>query len=348
MHSIVGGDTIQVMKTAAELRKLGVHAEVFRASDKIDYNRFDLLHFFNIIRPSDHLYHINNSNKPFVVSTIYLEYGGFDRMGRDPRHRFFFGMLNDSVSEYVKNIFRFYKKQDKMISTEYLWGHRRSIRKILGRASAILPNSNSELRRIVRDFDYKGDSMVVPNGVDREVFSIIPEGIKREQKVICVAQVFGMKNQHAVIESCKKLGVPVQIVGNPPPNHAEYYNYCKKIAGPGVTFTSFLPQEKLVELYASSKVHALPSWFETTGLSSLEAAAMGCNIVVSPNGDTREYFDGHAWFGSPEDPPSIDKAIAEALESLPDMNFRDIILEKYTWKKAAEVTLSAYEKVLKS
>lgn len=347
MHSIVGGDTIQVLKTAGELRKLGVHAEVFRASDKIDYDRFDLLHFFNIIRPSDHLYHINKSNKPYVVSTIYLEYSGFDKYGRDRRHRVFFGLLNDSVSEYMKNLFRFYKRQDKMISREYLWGHKRAIKKILNGAAAILPNSASERDRIIRDFDFGGDSVVVPNGVDGEVFRTIPEGITREQKVISVAQVFGMKNQHAVIESCKKLGVPVQIVGNPPPNHAEYYNYCKKIADRNVTFTSFLPQEKLLEHYAASKVHALPSWFETTGLSSLEAGAMGCNLVVSPNGDTRDYFEGHAWFGSPENSPSIDKAIEDALNSPSNLNFRDVVLEKYTWEKAAEVTRSAYEKVLK-
>lgn len=346
MHSVVGGDTIQVMKTAEELKKLGVQAEVFRASDAIDYDRFDLLHFFNIIRPSDHLYHINKSHKPFVISTIYLEYTDFDRLGRDPRHRFFFGMLNDSVSEYVKNLFRFYKKQDKMISPEYLWGHRRAIKKILGRAAAILPNSKSELHRIIRDFDYAGESVVVPNGVDLEVFRNLPQGITREQKVISVAQVFGMKNQHAVIESCKKLGVPVEIIGNPPPNHTGYFNYCKKIADKDVTFTGFIPQQKLVEHYASAKVHALPSWFETTGLSSLEAGAMGCNIVVSPNGDTRDYFDGHAWFGSPEDQASIDKAISDALESPVDLSFRDIVLENYTWKKAAEVTYTAYQKAL--
>jgi glycosyltransferase involved in cell wall biosynthesis len=136
-------------------------------------------------------------------------------------------------------------------------------------------------------------------------------------------------------------------VGNPPPNHTEYYNYCKKIADKNVTFTSFLPQQKLIEHYAASKVHALPSWFETTGLSSLEAAAMGCNLVVSPNGDTRDYFEGHAWFGSPEDPLSIDKAIEDALNSPSNMEFRDIVLEKYTWKKAAEATRIAYEHVLK-
>jgi glycosyltransferase involved in cell wall biosynthesis len=200
---------------------------------------------------------------------------------------------------------------------------------------------------VKKNFGFSGKSFVVPNGIDLEVFHTIPKGITRQQKVICVAQVFGMKNQHTVIESCKKLGIPVQIVGNPPPNHTEYYNYCKKIADKNVTFTSFLPQQKLIEHYAASKVHALPSWFETTGLSSLEAAAMGCNLVVSPNGDTRDYFEGHAWFGSPEDPLSIDKAIEDALNSPSNMEFRDIVLEKYTWKKAAEATRIAYEHVLK-
>lgn len=346
MHSIVGGDTIQVVKTADELNKIGVHTDVFRASDKIDYDKYDLLHFFNIIRPSDHLYHIAKSRKPYVVSTIYLEYSGFDKFGRDKRHRVFFGMLNDSVSEYMKNLFRFYKKQDKMISREYLWGHKRAIKKILNNAAAILPNSISEQNRIIKDFGYNGKSFAIPNGVDYDIFKAIPEGIAREQKVISVAQVFGMKNQHAVIESCKKLGVPVQIVGNPPPNHSGYYNFCKRIAGKDATFTAFLPQGKLLEYYASSKVHALPSWFETTGLSTLEAGAMGCNLVVSPNGDTREYFDGYAWFGSPEDQASIDKAIEDALNSPVNPDFRDIVLEKYTWKRAAEVTRDAYEEVL--
>jgi len=41
---------------------------------------------------------------------------------------------------------------------------------------------------------------------------------------------------------------------------------------------------------ADIQVHMLPSWFETTGLSSIEAAVMHCNIVITDKGDTREYF----------------------------------------------------------
>ncbi|MCF8366337.1 MAG: glycosyltransferase [Bacteroidales bacterium] len=346
MHTVVGGDTIQVLKTTQELNRLGVNAQVFKAGENIDYEKFDLLHFFNLIRPADHLYHIRKSNKPYVFSTIYLDYSGFDKFGRSKSHRILFGMMNASVSEYVKNIFRFYKGQDKMVSSEYLLGHKRAVKKLLSEASAILPNSVSELNRIKHDFDYTGESMVVPNGIDINLFRQIPENVNREQKVICMAQVFGMKNQHTLIEACNKLNLPLEIIGNPPPNHAGYYNFCKKIAGKNVTFHGFLPQEKLIRIYASSKVHALPSWFETTGLSSLEAGALGCNLVVSPNGDTEDYFKNNAWFCLPNDQQSINKAVEDAVNSPSNMRFRDIILEKYTWTRAAEVTKEAYQKVL--
>ncbi len=348
MYSVFGGDTVQVLKTAAELKKIGVNADVFRADDHINYDRYDLLHFFNIIRPSDHLYHIRKSGKPYLVSTIYLEYTGFDRRGRSNSHRLVFGMLKESGSEYIKNLFRFFKGQDRMISNEYLRGHKRAIKTILNNAAAILPNSQSEYNRVIRDFGYNGACTVVPNGIDADIFGVLPNDVSREQKVICVAQVFGMKNQHLLIEACNQLDVPLDIVGNPPPNHKSYLEKCRRIAGKRVNFYGFIPQEQLVKLYASAWVHALPSWFETTGLSSLEAAAQGCNLVVSSLGDTADYFTDHAWFCTPDDHASIVEAVKQALNSPADMTMREVILEKYTWKKAAEVTLNAYEAALEN
>jgi glycosyltransferase involved in cell wall biosynthesis len=346
MYSVFGGDSVQVLKTAAELRELGVQADVYKASDKISYEDYDLLHFFNIIRPSDHLYHIRKSKKPYVVSTIYLEYGGFDRKGRSARHRFIFGLVRESGAEYLKNLFRFFKKQDVMISKEYVLGHYRAIITILRNAAAILPNSESEYRRVVRDFDYKGKCNVVPNGVDQNVFGVIPKDVKRQHKVICAAQVFGMKNQHLLIEACKKLKVPLDIVGNPPPNHSTYFEMCRNMAGQDVSFPGFLTQDQLARQYASAKVHALPSWFETTGLSSLEAGAMGCNLVVSTLGDTADYFKDHAWFCTPEDPGSITLALQGALNAPANHAMRDVVLTKYTWKRAAELTRQAYLEII--
>lgn len=346
MFSITGGDTVQAVKTAEELKQFGVTVEVFRACDTIPYEKFDLLHFFNIIRPADHIYHIQKSKKPYVISTIYLQYNTFDQHGRGKFHRTLFSLLGESRSEHFKNLYRFLKKQDQFISKEYLLGHKRAMKKILNGASMILPNSFSEYKRIVRDMAYQGKYMVVPNGVDSNIFTNIPKNIPREEKIICVAQIFGMKNQHALIKAGAKLDVPVEIIGNPPPNHADYYNYCKKISGKKVKFYSFLPQEELVKHYAGAKVHALPSWFETTGLSTLEAGAMNCNLVVGTGGDTRDYFEDFAWFAEPDDQDSIEKAIGNALASPNTNTMRETVLTKYTWKKAAEVTHKAYTEVL--
>ena len=93
-------------------------------------------------------------------------------------------------------------------------------------------------------------------------------------------------------------------------------------------------------------MHVLPSWFETTGLSSLEAAAMGCNIVITNKGDAKEYFMEYAYYCDPESPPSILKAVEEAARNPMNTNLPDLIRKKYTWHEAAQKTLEAYKTVL--
>ena len=79
LYEVSGGDTIQIIKTAEELRKLGVVVDIKLSNEKnINYGQYDLLHFFNIIRPSDIIAHIDKCNKPFVVSSIYLLYEDFE------------------------------------------------------------------------------------------------------------------------------------------------------------------------------------------------------------------------------------------------------------------------------
>lgn len=346
MYSIKGGDTIQVLKTAEQLNKLAVKADVFRACDKIPYEQYDLIHYFNIIRPSDHLYHIKKSKKPYVVSTIYVDYTDFDNNRSNRFHKLALGLMGQARSEYIKNLYRYTKKQDELVSAEYLLGHYRAIKNVLQGASLILPNSGSEYRRIVEKFPFSGEYRIVPNGVDSLLFDLIPEKIQREDKVLCVAQIYGLKSQELLIRACQKLKVPLELVGSYPPNHKEYYDHCKSISNGNVRLTGFIPQEMLVNLYAGSKVHAMPSWFETTGLSSLEAGAMGCNLVVGTGGDTRDYYKNDTWFCHPHDPKSIEQALEIALNSPNSGILRETILNEYTWERAAKVTLEAYSHVL--
>jgi glycosyltransferase involved in cell wall biosynthesis len=347
VFDVRGGDTTQFTKTTEELKKLGVDCDVFKASDRIEYGNYDLLHLFNIIRPADHLKHIQKSHKPFVISTIYLDYSDFDRYGRNIPQRAVLSMLGKSRSEYLKNILRYGRRQDKLVSPAYLFGHLRAMREIVSNAALLLPNSHSEYNRLKRDTGIEKDYMVVPNGIDESFFKPVERGKKREKKVVSVGQVYGRKNQHRLIMACRKLKVPLDIIGKSPPNHKKYFEYCRELSGNGIRIVGYVPKEELYQAYQSAWVHALPSWFETTGLSSLEAGAMGCNLVVGTGGDTREYFEGHASFCDAADQQSIEKAVEEALSKPLSLDFREIILEHYTWKRAAEKTLEAYEKALK-
>ena len=98
--------------------------------------------------------------------------------------------------------------------------------------------------------------------------------------------------------------------------------------------------------YQAAKVHALPSWFETCGLSSLEAAAMGCNITITEKGFTREYFGDDAFYADPGDTESIFNTVEKASQSVFREELQQNILDKYTWKRAAAITAEAYKKII--
>jgi len=346
IDQVKGGDSLQLYNTASELRKLGVEVVIKKAHEPIDYREFDLLHLFNVIRPADHLKHLQRG-VPFVVSTIYLDYSTFDTHGRFGFQRQLFSTLGKDFSEYCKNNFRFLSSQDKLVSTTYLLGHQRAVKKILAEAAMLLPNSRSEYNRLFQDYGVESRCHVVPNGIDKQLFEVLPKAERIENQVLCVGQIYGLKNQHRLIEATRNMDVRLILIGKPPPNHLSYYHYCKKIAPSYVHFYDFMPQEQLLVHYAQSKVHALPSWFETTGLSSLEAGSMGCNLVVGSGGDTRDYFQGFATFCSADDVSGIKKALETEFQKTTQHTFREHILKNFTWENAAKETLAAYKKVLK-
>ncbi len=344
--SIRGGDSQQVLCTARELRNLDVEVDIKKASETVDYKRYDLMHLFNVIRPADHLDHISRSGFPYVLSTVYLDYSRFDTLGRGLLSRSLFRIAGKHHAEYLKNCYRMLNRQDTLVSKEYLLGHQRAVRKVLAGARMLLPNSQSEYNRLAADFGMQHAFRVIPNGIDSTIFHTLPEVERKENQVLCVGQIYGLKNQHRLIEATRHMEVKLVIIGKPPPNHRGYFEYCKKIAHRNVEFHDFMPQEELAQFYARSKVHALPSWFETTGLSSLEAGAMGCNIVVGTGGDTFDYFRDHASFCDAEDQPGIEAALETELRKENTSEFRNHILTHFTWEKAARETLSAYMKAL--
>lgn len=337
---------MQVHATAKYLRRLGVEVDVKASTDNIHYTSYDLLHFFNIIRPADILQHIR-SGKPYVVSTIFVDYSEYDKFHRPGMAGTLFKLLPAGTTEYAKAIARAIARKETIAAHEYLWrGHNHSIRKILRNAALLLPNSENEYRRLHQAFGIDKKYIVIPNGIDAEVFPPSAQTAKDPLMVICAARIEGIKNQRNLIAALNNTKYKLYLIGNSAPNQQAYYRQCVNDARRNVTLVANLPQEALARYYARAKVHVLPSWFETTGLSSLEAAAMGCNIVAGNRGDAGDYFGEHAFYCDPASPQSIRHAVEQAAAQPVDPTLEHQIRTKFTWQQAAFSTFQAYSTII--
>jgi glycosyltransferase involved in cell wall biosynthesis len=345
LFKVRGGDTVQIQETARHLESLGVKVDISLTTETIDYSPYDLLHFFNLIRPADILLHIRKSKKPYVVSTIFVEYGEFDKNYRKGLSGAVFKLFSPSFIEYAKTIARIFTTKEKLVSLEYIWlGQKMAVQRVIDEAAGLLPNSENEFKRIQKlyriDIPYK----VIPNGINQQLFKETEVAHEREHDmVLCVARIEGIKNQLNLIKALSGTKFRLYLVGNASPNQLAYYQACQQIAGENVIFVPAVTQDKLIEFYRKAKVHILPSWFETTGLSSLEAAAMGCNIVISNRGDAPEYFGSMARYCEPGIPDSIYSSIEKAANAPLFPGLRKHIFDHYTWEKAAKATLEAYQ-----
>jgi glycosyltransferase involved in cell wall biosynthesis len=272
-----GGDTVQIENTARYLRELGVEVDVLLASNKIEYSRYDLLHFFNIIRPADILTHIKKSKKPFVISTIYVDYTEYEKNHRKGFAGLLFKLLPSDLIEFVKVIARFIIKGDKIISPSYLLlGQKKAVKKIIREAALLLPNSQSEYQRLVTCYGIEKAFKVIPNAIDPNLFNLTSSSSVKDSKlVLCVGRIEGRKNQLNLIQALNNTEFKLFIIGSFASNQPAYEKYCRSAAASNIKFINNIAQQQLVSYYKEAKVHVLPSWFETTGLSSLEAAAMG-------------------------------------------------------------------------
>ncbi|HTI58383.1 glycosyltransferase family 4 protein [Mucilaginibacter sp.] len=345
LYRVPGGDTVQVKETARHLQNMGISAEIKLADEDIDYDRYNLLHFFNLTRPADILRHSKKGQKPFVISTILCNYSEYDKQYRKGISVLFNLMPGDGI-EYVKAIARWLKGNDYLPGPEYLWrGQRNSIIRVLKNSAMILPNSVSEYERITQTYPCKVKYAIVPNGIDNTLFRRDSSVQKDGKMVLCVARIEGIKNQLNLIRALNNTHFKLVLIGSHAPNQKAYYDECRRIAAANITFVDHIPQAGLVTYYQKAKVHILPSWFETTGLSSLEAAAMGCNVVITGKGDAKEYFGNNAWYCDPADPQNIRSAVEQA--SLSDYNdtLHEAILKKYTWQQAALETYKAYQNI---
>src|SRR5690554_7086205 len=195
LYKVPGGDTVQTLETAEALRGIGIEVDVRLTNESIDYKKYDLIHFFNIIRPHNIQKHINKAKLPYVISPIFVDYSEIEKKHSSFAVRFLYSLFGSDGISYLKVLARYLVNGENIGDFKYLLrGQKRAIEKILSKTDLLLPNSISEYNRLKLKYKFNTDYMVVPNAVSKDFYKKINLSQKQET-VLCIARIELVKNQ---------------------------------------------------------------------------------------------------------------------------------------------------------
>lgn len=372
-YNIFGGDTVQVNKIKEFILKMHnicidiITIDEFANEEK--YLSYDIYHFWGIaadLNILDIVKLLKKHNKKVVVNTIYWNL----------THTFFLNFFISKILNYKTNLqlekmclfFNLFiilpiayivPKYRKKIQNVFGSKKFKSVRtKVLKLSDSIIPNSDEEMFVLCDDItmDYKliGEKYIaIPNAVDvsklnKECNEIILPNLT--DFVIEAAGIEPLKNQLSILKALmNNKNIPIVFAGAI--RDERYFKKIKEIAEKrgNVFFTGKIKEEQLFDLYKRAKVHVLPSFRESPGLSTLEALICGTQIVVSNEKfcPIKYYkFDKYGFVCNPYDINSIKNAILEAYNNPKDIKLPEEYFDFYSYENAANMTYNVYERVL--
>ena len=380
---IPGGDFVQLSNTKKELEKKGVICHISFGIENLEriIDDFDIIHLFNLQTPFTTLRAARiakEHKKKIVVSTIYFNIWSIVsgifllRIGLKSTYRYeFIRKIIYLLYKYIAIILFLFipaiKKRywDSILNPKIL----QMAKEIIEMADLLLPNSEKELMQLYIDMkelgyeDVKNKSKIVVNAVDKTKFINLPktnnkhlsdlfEKLRMKYKIIVgeVGRIEYGKNQIAIVKSLmKRKDIGIIFTGSHYNNG--YYRKLRKISAirNGVYFIDHVLEGDIPYIMKQLDVHVLPSIRETSGLTSLEAAAVGTPIVSTVYAPNREYFKDYAYICDPFNLKDIYNKIilANDMDKNKREDMRNYILNNFTWEIAAKQTLDAYGSVLR-
>ncbi len=309
-----GGGEIQLLKTKKGLEELGVYVNFFDLWSP-SLSHFNVGHVFTVQPGMSYFVEgLKARGMPVVVSPIFWPPAGASR------------------------------------------GQMWEIERGLAFADLILPNSMTEATLLSETFDIPLDKFhVVPNAVDPDLLDRqAPEAFKAKFSIegpylLCVGNVEPRKNQLAVLQAMKVAGIELPLVCVGGVRDQTYFNQCATF-GSLFKHVGSLPYESplLSAAFKEAEGMILVSQFETPGLSALEAVCLGCPVLITERGCTREYFGKHVIYSDPDHLDQIASGLKALLSSprVPVQVSQDF-RNRFNWTRTAEETLAAYKKVFR-
>lgn len=312
------GDSKIVLMTAKYLKKLGATVDI-NDGYVADYSSYDIVHLFNLTRMGEtykYYRQAHRQKKNVVITPVYWNLNKYYEFNNDV--------------EKIK-----------------LWQRSNLYREeILRGCKIIFPGSNLEKDKLVNDFKLDLNYKIIYHGVEVEHEETPLYNLKGRYNlntyVLCVARITPEKNQLMLADACSRLGVNLVLIGNI--NDKDYFEKCMRYKN--VSHLGFIDSYHIYNAYRFSKLHVLPSFTEIPGLSSLEAAASGCNIISTSEGSAVEYFKDKALYLNPYSDESIISAVEEGLRLKKSDELKRFVLDDYTWEECVKKLYNSYNELL--
>lgn len=330
-----GGGEIQLLMTKKYLEKEGVFVKLFdQWNDKLE--DYDIIHTFGSVKDCLGLFYTAKSKGiKIALSSIFWS--------TLRRALYSQGDIKEKCTLAIHHLAKAILPQIPS-----------SRKKMFELSDIILPNSDSEAIQVSRFFNIAREKFfVVPNGVEERFLRSVPDEFVNKYGIrdfiLCVGRIEPRKNQLNVIKAVRNLDVQLVIIGDFVSEYKWYYDLCKRSATSNVKFLGGVSHDStmLESAYSACKVFCLAGWFETPGLSALEAALSGANIVLTCDGSTKDYFMNMALYVKPNSVNDIEDKIKKALQNPKNEELKKYVRDNYLWDNVARKTKQAYEKILK-
>jgi glycosyltransferase involved in cell wall biosynthesis len=232
--------------------------------------------------------------------------------------------------------------------------------KVASRLPRIVVVSENSIKDINTDMGVPLENMrLVPVGVDPDLFRPVDGVVRRPGRLITTASAdVALKGLAYLLEAMAKLRadgreISLTIIGKPKPGKS--MDLIDRLGlAPHIDFVSGVSDERIVELYSEAELAVVPSLYEGFSLPAIEAMCSGTPLVATDGGALPEVtgVDGETVFRCHAgDAGALASTIAVALDD-PEARLRvgeagrQRVLERWTWRRCAELTVEQYREVL--
>ncbi|MFJ3787107.1 glycosyltransferase family 4 protein [Kitasatospora sp. NPDC090091] len=249
----------------------------------------------------------------------------------------------------------------RRLSLRRWYAFTRMQRRVTARLDHIVTVSGSSKREIVEHLGAApGAVSVVPIGADTRLWSPSERIARVPGRIVTTSSAdVPLKGLVHLVEALAKVRTErdahLVVVGKPQKEQGPVSDAVRRFGlEQHIEFRTGLTDEELVDLYRSAEVACVPSLYEGFSLPAAEAMATGTPLVATTGGAIPEVAgpDGETCLAVP---PGDAGALAAALGRLlddPELRRtlgeagRERVLERFTWRRAAELTAEAYREAI--